>query len=432
MDIRVGMPVLPSREPGAKFVDMTDRPFPIQDLTGRRRGWVRVGIVINRHLGEASRLIELSRERQWQLISLEKFRGALPERMPLLGAITDHLPSDWHALQMLERGIPTVRIGRMPHPEDHLVPAVMPDTPAAGRLAAEHFAERDFKDVAFVGHKPWGANKPLFDAFAARAEELGIACHLLQTPLSNQPKPQKAGRVKAPPWQSRQEQFTEFVKSLPIPVGLLAPGDYIADRYSYWANEAGLRVPEDLAVMGIGNNELICECAPIPITSVAHDTEGIARTAMQLLDVLMEGGKPDETTVTVPPLGIVCRQSTDSLAASDPRVVRALRYMWDHVTESLSVEDIAERLGISRRTLEKAFRCDLGRGINAEFQRRRLEKACELLLKTDLRIAEIAAALGFSGLKYFGEAFQNAYGMAPSKYRRQCPPRLPQRFIATH
>ncbi len=127
----------------------------------------------------------------------------------------------------------------------------------------------------------------------------------------------------------------------------------------------------------------------------------------------------EQTTVMIPPLGVITRQSTDVLAASDLHVVAALFFMWDHITDNLTVDQIAEQGGISRRKLERAFRRELGRGINQEFQRRRQEKARDLLVQTDLRITDISESLRFGSHNYFCRSFRAAFGVSATKFRRQ-------------
>lgn len=344
------------------------------------------------------------------------FHGDMPADLTPRGAIVDMLPTHAHVRSLLDQQIHVVRIGLFPHPDDHLMPAVIPEWTSTGRLAAEHFAERDFKHVAFVGHEPWGDLQDTYEAFAGRASELGCSCHLMQVPLKVE---DETGDDAVSRWKVRQARFTEWLETLPMPVGLLAISDRIADRYRFWVTEAGLRVPEDVAVMGIGNAEVLCQCTPVPITSVAFDRGLIAETAADLLAQLMNGQTLDQTTIRISPSCIVNRQSTDIVAASDPNVVEAVRFMWDHINEDLSVDQIAKHVSVSRRTLEKAFKRNLGRGINTEFQRRRLEKACELLTQTNLSISEVADTLNFSGAKYLTEAFGRAYGKSPSQYRRE-------------
>ena len=372
--------------------------------------------MMNQNAHIVPHLIEVARQHQWQLISTAMFHGDMPADLTPRGAIVDMLPTHAHVRSLLDQQIHVVRIGRFPHPDDHLMPAVTLEWISTGRLAAEHFAERDFKHVAFVGHEPWGELQQTFEAFATRASELGCTCHLLQIPLTAEDEKDDDAVSR---WKARQERFTQWLKTLPMPVGLLAISDRIADRYRFWVTEAGLRVPEDVAVMGIGNAEVLCQCTPVPITSIGYDRGLIAKTAADLLAQLMDGQMPDQTTIKIPPSGVVTRQSTDIVAASDPNVIAAVRFMWDHINEDLSVDQIARHVGVSRRTLEKAFKRDLGRGINTEFQRRRLERVCELLTQTNLSIAEVAEALSFSGAKYLTEAFGHAYGMSPTQYRRQ-------------
>jgi LacI family transcriptional regulator len=138
-----------------------------------------------------------------------------------------------------------------------------------------------------------------------------------------------------------------------------------------------------------------------------------------MLDHLIAGRPVEQTAVKVPPVGVVTRQSTDVLAASDPKVVAALRFMWNHVAEDLTVDQIAREVGTPRRSLERAFMQDLGRGIYQEFLRRRLDLARDHVLQTDRSIGEIADLLGFNSVTAFGRAFKAAYGASPIQYRRR-------------
>lgn len=391
----------------------------IEAVLGRRKGWTPIALLMQR-LGSTHgpMLLDLAREQRWQLVSLNKFDGNLPSHITVRGAMTDVLPSHEHSMALRELGIPIVRIGSWPHPDDSEVPAVIPDNVAAGRLAADHFAQRDFKHVACLGHIPWGENESTYHAFAARAEDLGCTAHLFrQEDLRLEKFANTAERLK-----QRQRQFSEWINALPRPCGLLAFSDVLADQYCHWIVDAGLRVPQDIAVLSIGNDPLLCECAAVPISAIDHDDAGLIRTAVDVLARLMAGEPLEQCTIPVPPLGVVTRQSTDVLATADPFVVKALQFMWDHMEDDLTVDAIAEHAGTSRRTLEKAFARDLGRGINQEYQRRRLEKARDLLLQTDMPIATIADTLGFGSRSHFFDAFRRAHGTSPGRYRRDADP----------
>jgi len=387
-------------------------------VLGSREGWTPIALLLGTGSRHGPTLLDVARDRRWQLVSLSKFDGALPPHVKVRGAITDVLPTHEHSVALQQLGIPVMRIGSWPHPDDAHVPAVIPDHEAAGRLAAEHFADRDFKHVACVGHKPWGENESTYHAFASRAEELGCTCHLYrQVDLRLEKFGSTAARLA-----HRRQQIVEWFESLPRPSGLLAFTDVLADQYCQWIIDAGMRVPQEIAVLSIGNDPILCECAVVPISAIAQNNPGLIRAAVDTLGRLMTGESLEHTTIRVPPLGVVTRQSTDVLAAADPFVVKALKFMWDHMDEDLSVDQIAEHAGTSRRTLEKAFARELGRGINQEYQRRRLEKARDLLIQTDLPIAAVAQTMGFGSKSHFFDAFRRAYGTTPGRYRRENEP----------
>lgn len=395
---------------------MADKPTQLLDLVGRRRDWTPIAALLDESGPEAEKLLALAQEHRWRWVALSNTSGTLPPDVALRGALVNKVPTDTKVRALLNEGIPTVRIGAWPHPEDHLVPAVVPDRPAAGRLAAEHFAERDFEHVAFVARYPWAANEAMYAAFAERAEELGCACHLLQEDIDTLRLQVTSGTSVL---ALRQESFTRWLRQTPKPLGIFTFGDPVAAVYCQWVVEAKLRVPEDVAVLGLGNKRFICESTAVPLSSVAFDTVAMAEKAFDMLRLLVAGQSLDQTTVMMPPITVVARQSTDVVAASDPHVVKALGFMWDHLGHDLSVAHIAHHAGVSRRTLEKLFKRDLGRGINQEYQRRRLDKACDLLRLTSLPIRDIAGALGYSHLSVFTKAFRAAYGTSPTEYRRQ-------------
>jgi len=394
--------------------------FPLADVLGQRRQRTLIAsyITMARTDGAAigANLLSLARQRDWQLVGLSKFDGLLPNTISVAGAIVTWLPAEPEVADLLEAGVPTVRIGHLPHPDDPRVPAVVTDLSACGRIAAEHLAERGFKHVAIAQRQVHSDNESLFEAFTARAEQLGCHCHRLTMDQGELVARSIAGAERV---KYEREVFSRWLAELPTPVGLLEVGDIAADRHTYWAIEAGLRVPEDVAVICVGNDEIICESALVPITAISCDYRRIAEAAVQMLERLMAGSSIEQTTVQVPPRSVVARRSTDVLAASDSNVAEALRFIWDHITEDLSVDQVAKHVGVSRRSLERLFHKDIGRGINAEFQRRRLERARELLVQTDLSIGQIAQTLSFSSQNYLYRTFRAAYGLTPSEYRQQ-------------
>jgi LacI family transcriptional regulator len=363
----------------------------------------------------ANRLLELAEVNGWQLIGLAEYRNQLPADLSVDGALVTHPPESPLVQELLSRGLPTVRLGRMPRSEDTRVPAVVPDRLAMGRAAAEHFAERGYQHIAYIAHPTWRYFRSYYHGLKSRTGELGGAIHLYRM---HGDRPDYA-RDSPEQWEYQQADFTRSLARLPKPAGLLASSDVTAGRYCRWILDAGLRVPEDVALLGIGNDRFLCESSPVPISSIAPNWPRMIETAAQMLIDRMAGRKLEQACVPVGPLGVVTRRSTDMLAVSDPGVARALGYMWDHLDQDLTVDQIAAAARVSRRTLERAFERELGRGIFAEYQRRRLEEARTMLLQTDLRIAQIARSLGFSSANYFAQAFRKAYGQSPAQSRRE-------------
>ncbi len=395
-------------------------PKNVTKLIHPHRAVVSVAVLLRERDGPiAQRLLDLAEELHWQLVNLEKYGNKMPAVLPVQGALVDVLPTHPVVVSLLSRNIPVVRIGRLPHPDDHRVPAVMTDRRAIGRLAAEHFAGKDCKHLAYYGRDPLRGSQALYEAFAQRAGQLGCECHLRrldEQKLRSEVTPEQDW------WTLRQHDFTQWVRALPKPVGLLGYADGAADLYCQWTIEAGLRIPEDVAVLGIDNNRFVCMSAAVQISSIPLNDEAVVRTAGRMLTQLMQGQALEETTVQLPPLGVVTRQSTDVLAASDPFVVEALRFIRDNVERSLSVDQIASHVGASRRTLERGFKRELGRGINQELQRRRLEKARQLLDQTEMQIGQISSMLCFESRHYFTRFFRRSFGCTPRAYRQRIQP----------
>ncbi len=372
--------------------------------------------------GAMSVIVEEAQRRGWQIVDTRFFhrrRGdgsiihyydsVLPEGMFPAGALIQSLPGTELVLELADKGCKMVRIGKAPHPEDATLPAVLPDMWESGRMAAQHFAARGFRHVAFVGHNPWSMQRDLFESFDAAAKELELTCHLLRFNSNDT----DAERKKRP------QRFVNWIRDIPGPVGLLAHNDKAAAEFSVWAIIAGIEVPGKMAVLGHGNYASFCECNVPRISSIDMNRENRFRVACDLLDEMMHGAPAPSQPLMIPPAGVVVRTSTDVLATSNPDVAAALRYMWNHLDLDLSVHDIVRSVGITRRALERAFQEELGRSIIAELRRKRLETFLELLKTTNLPIHEICKDTGFFTKDYLHRIFKKAYGMTPLKYRKQ-------------
>lgn len=361
-----------------------------------------------------SPVVAEAKARGWQFVNLLYTSNVLPPEGGFDGAIVRELPRSPLARKLRKLGCPAVRIGSRPNPDDDRLPAVFPDLDVAGELAAEHFAERRFEYVGYIGHTPWRNCKPLYDAFRRRSEELGLAVDLLKLP------PQEPQNSRQRRYAQRERQIRGWLNALPRPIGILAYNQILAGRLCYLCQAGGLAVPEEVSILANGDFSVLCETAPIPLSAIDKNMEQVAREAVELLASLMEGQRKPPARTAVPPRGVIERRSTSVLAVSDPGVARAIRFIWDHLDRSISVDDIARAAGVSRTRLERGFRRCLNRGINAELQRKRLEHFTELLQRTDQTIAEVAAASGFHNRGYLHRLFRKTHGQTPRQYRQAC------------
>jgi LacI family transcriptional regulator len=364
--------------------------------------------VIALTVGANVTLREEAMARGWRLVNLHYSEGELPQGIVPSGALVSELPDSLLVAKLRRLGCPIVRLGHLPHSDDASLPAVLPDVAMQGQRAAEHFFQRGFSDVGFFGHDPWSNAQALFEGFRERAETLGMACHLYRFRGIRYRRNKKR----------KQREFTAWLNGLPLPLGLLAPGDDLAARYCTWIQQADLVIPEDIAVFSRGSLPDICESTIPTISAFEPDEESCTRAACDLLARLMQGEPAPTAPIMIHPGAVIERESTNVLATPDRVVANALRYMWDHYEKDLSVDDIASVVGLSGRQLERRFQQALQRTVNQELRRKRLEEAKILLHRTDLAVADVGARVGFHSTTFFHRSFRSAFGQTPARYRR--------------
>jgi LacI family transcriptional regulator len=284
------------------------------------------------------------------------------------------------------------------------VPYVETDDTAIARLAAEHFFERDFRHFAFLGDGRfrWSDNRreAFVAAVAARGREVAVFA---------EPRRRAADDEAA---------IERWLESLPKPVGLLACYDIRGRQALDACRRAGIAVPDQVAVLGVDDDELLCGLASPPLSSVIPDAAGAGRLAAELLERRMRAERLDRMEWLLPPLGIAARQSTDVLAIDDPLVVAAVRHIREHACDGIKVADVARALGTTRRVLERGFSRRLGHTPHEEIERVRFRRVEQLLRETNLSLASIADRTGFRHTEYLTVAFGRRHGMPPSAWRR--------------
>jgi LacI family transcriptional regulator len=311
---------------------------------------------------------------------------------------------------VVQTGRPAVELRLTVH--NQKVPAVGIDNQAVVELAFHHLWERGFRNFAFCG---WPTGEMLsadfrrqhFEQLVARA---GGRCSIFAAKHEPRRKALSEGELT---------RIADWLTSLPKPVGLMANNDDRGLQVLEACRLSGLQVPDEVAVLGVDNDEFLCNLSNPPLSSINVGAERIGYEAAALLDRLMAGEPAPSAPIYLPPLGIVVRRSTDVVASEDRELAELVRFVRDNACSGLRVEEALRRSRLSPSTMQRRFKALLGRTPKQEILRVQVERAKQLLTETDLTVAEIAANCGFGELKRLSEAFRIAVGLAPLAYRRQ-------------
>ncbi len=302
--------------------------------------------------------------------------------------------------------VPVVDLGQT-CPEVKL-PRVFPDHKAAGRVAANHLLELGLRHLYFYSHVlEHPAVRLRRDGFREVALARGARVDELWWDSS---KPLSGGLTRLN-WLIAQ------FRSCDPPIGVLAGSDLVSADVLDAATRAGLRIPEDVAVIGVDNDPIITELGLIPLTSVDTARERVGYEAAALLDRLINGERAPRNPILVEPAGVVTRRSTEMLAVADPDLIKAIRFIQDNFRNPITVADVAATSFLSRRMLQDRFLQALGHGMLDEITRQRLEFCKHLLTQTTHKISSIATVAGFGDLNRMGKAFKRKLGTTPREYR---------------
>lgn len=292
---------------------------------------------------------------------------------------------------------------------DSSVPQVVIDNRLVGELAADHLLGRGLKHFAYYGLEGVGFSEQRFEGFQSRLAGVGFDCiEFLSTPMF---------RLKSEKWHSQQIELSEWLQQLPKPIGMFAVSDYRSMHVLSVSREINLNCPQQLALIGVDNEEVICRFQEPELSSVARDDRLEGYRAAELLDQLLRGEKTTQR-ITIPPLEVIERESTNYLAIEDERIGRALDFISNSISESFGIETIARHVGVSRRWLESRFRKELGKSPYQYVLHQRLEYARRILSSDrQAKIHQVARQAGFGSAKQFSVVFQTRYGMTPRDYR---------------
>jgi len=287
------------------------------------------------------------------------------------------------------------------------------DLRAIGELAADYYLERGFTHFGFVGEIHdinWSRERGA--AFAARVHAVGHQCEMYG-PLTAHERQD---------WSRERQRLCTWLTALPKPAAVFVAMDVRGRQVLDACRMAGLRVPHEVAVLAVDNDELICGSTMPPLSSIALDTDRMGFEAARLLDQLMRrarGRRPRRVERVFPPLKVVTRRSTETIPIADPVVARALEYIWLNAQNPVGVPEIVQHSGVSRRSLEMRFRACVGVTLQDELQRTRLKRVRALLAETNHSLRTIAHACGFTSASYLGKVFRRTFGMTMTQYRAQ-------------
>lgn len=292
---------------------------------------------------------------------------------------------------------------------DLALPTIESDHQLIGALAAEHLLERGFQHFAacaFTGHA-WSRQR--VEGFLGALGAAASACRVYESPWG--------GRT-AHPWEEEQERIGQWLQSLPRPIGVFAVNDSRGQHVLDACPRVNLSVPEEVAVLGVDDDQLLCELCDPPLSSVVPNPERIGYEAAALLERLMDGETIHQKHWLIEPLGVTTRQSTDVLAIDDPDIALAVRFIRENACRGASVQDLLAQVPLSRTILERRFRKYLGRSPQAEIRVVQLKRVKQLLAETDLSLERIADLAGYQHPEYLSVVFKRETGQTPGQFRR--------------
>ncbi|QDU64280.1 Xylose operon regulatory protein [Planctomycetes bacterium Pan216] len=310
-------------------------------------------------------------------------------------------PAIWS--ELCETGLPLINVSGIDWGES--VPWVDVNNRTVCRMVVDDFVGRGFKELAYCGVEsiPWSQRRHRF--FEHECGKRKVNCRARQLP----------GLALD---LAEMRRLAEWLSSLPKPFAVMGCNDACARWVATACLHANLRVPDEAAIIGVDNDELVCELSEPTLSSVIPNTEKIGHAAAVVLDEILTHGRPVHPIPNIDPIGIESRHSTDAAAIGQDLIRLAMRFVHGHAHEGINVDDVLRSVPISRTALENGFRQMLGRTPLAELTRLRMLKARQLLTSTSLSLTEIASRVGYDRVDYFSTVFKREHGVSPSSFRK--------------
>jgi LacI family transcriptional regulator len=346
------------------------------------------------------------------LIHVEPWGRYEPFRMPKGwrgDGIIARINNEVLAKQIAALGLPAVNVSWYQFAGERIARCTV-DPETTGRMAAEYFLSAGFEHFGYCGPLHMLAySDPLAEAFRRQIEAVHRQCDFCPRPADDQ---------QSIAWNSHLASLAKWLEQLPRPAAVLcwsaARGRQVTEACHY----AGIRVPDDIAVLGGDYDELMSDISSPPLSTIDQPADRIGYAAAELLARMMRGKKPPKRPLFFPPTRVVVRQSTDTLAIDDAMVRDALRLIRRRAHEDIRVSDVVRELSVARRALEQRFVRLVGRSPAEEIRRVRIEEAKRLLVESDRSVAEISRVTGFGHQDLLSRVFRRTTGLTPTEFRR--------------
>ena len=347
----------------------------------------------------------------WSIYLPEQERGATPPAWLARwkgDGIIARIETTEIAKAVTRTGLPTIDVSAARRVPD--IPWVETNDQAIADFACQHLLERGFRVFGFCGVGDYNWSLWRQQHFVQSIENAGYQCHTYSG---------QSPQTKNFSWNREQHALTKWLEALPKPIGILACYDIKAQQLLDACREVNIAVPEQVAVLGVDNDVLLCDLSTPTLSSIAPNAYRAGYEAATLLHRMMAGEQVAPEAHLIDPLGVETRQSTDVSAIRDPVIADSVRFIREHACDGINVNDVVKKTPLSRRVFENRFRKAVGRTAHEEIVRVRINRVKQLLVETDLTLATIGSRTGFRHVEYLTVAFKRTTGVTPTQFRKE-------------
>jgi LacI family transcriptional regulator len=329
------------------------------------------------------------------------------------------LPKGWHGdgiicrvtsdvlrQQILDSGIPAVNVSWL---SQHTlqIPSVISCEASCGQMAIDFLREKQFTKFGYIGpHPALHYSDCIESTLRSRLAASGHALHVFDYPEN----------VSANEGIDA-DSLTSWLGQFDKPIAIVVWSSKTGHELTLACQSSGLRVPEDVSIICIEHDPLFSALAPVPLTNLDQDPWRVGFTAAKLLHEMIEGEQPPPESILIPPISVVPRISTEATAVTDPVLLQAVRFIYEHATKGITVDAVVSHCGVSRRALETRFRAQLQCSPKIFIRRIQLQSVARMLRTTKLSIAKIARRVGFEYPEVMMRSFKKEYNMTPMEFR---------------